>query len=163
MSAKGMLTRHFSLAELTVTSKVDELGRPLNNTPGLPELFNLRRLCVRVLEPLRELWGCPVLVTSGFRSYRVELAVSGKDSGQHRLGEAADIVPTDPELDLEDAFSMLLTLPFDQAILEAKGSARWIHVSYTERHPLRRQALRWTPSSGYLAYHPQDPPQGATT
>lgn len=161
--SRGMLTKHFSLAELTVTSRVDEQGRLLDNTPGLPELFNLRRLCVRVLEPLRELWGCPVWVTSGFRSHQVELAVSGKDSGQHRLGEAADIVPSDPELAIEEAFLMLLTLPFDQAILEDNGKARWIHVSYTERHPLRRQALRWTPSSGYLAYHPQDPPQGAST
>jgi zinc D-Ala-D-Ala carboxypeptidase len=155
------LSPHFSLSEMTVTQQVGTDGRPLDNMPDASELHFLRALCVNVLEPVRELWGCPVRVTSGFRSYDVELRVSGKDWGQHRLGQAADIVPAG-SLDIVKAFEAIWrsAIPYDQLLLEQSGSTRWIHISHGPG-PQRRQAL-WSPDNGrsWAFYFPGITEQG---
>jgi zinc D-Ala-D-Ala carboxypeptidase len=145
------LSPHFTLSELTVTRQTDTAGNPLANCPDASELHYLRSLCVSVLEPIRELWGCPVTVTSGFRSYDVEMRVSGKDYGQHRRGQAADIVPSPgSRLSIVDAFEAIWrsAIPYDQLLLEQKGSVKWIHVSCAaDGDSPRRQAL-WSPDNG---------------
>lgn len=150
------LTEHFSLAELTVTSRKDAAGQPLPNQPGPDALACLLALCQAALEPIRALWGCPVTVTSGYRSHDVELAVSGKDYGQHRLGQAADIQPAGA-LTVVEAYELIWKspIPYDQLILEQAGPVRWIHVSYTSAREPRRMAI-YSPDNGrsYDYYRP---------
>src|SRR5690606_34712544 len=106
------LTANFTLAELTVTST----GLP--NVPTPAEEANLRALAEHVLQPLREAIGRPVLVNSGFRSERVNRAVGGAATSQHRAGQAADIrVPGMSSLELAREI-LRLGLPFDQLIEE---------------------------------------------
>ena len=142
------LTPHFSLAELTTTSQTGPDGQRLPNQPQPPELANLLALCDAILEPVRELWGCPVRVTSGYRSHDVEMKVSGKDYGQHRLGQAADIMPMGP-LTIVEAYEQIWKsdLPYDQLLLEQSGDVQWIHVSYTAARPPRRDAF-YSPDNG---------------
>lgn len=63
----------------------------LDNTPNEKEKANLVRLVLEILQPVRDKWGRPIVVTSGFRSEAVNKAVGGARNSQHRLGEAADI------------------------------------------------------------------------
>lgn len=125
-----MLSEHFSLAEMTATSK------PFANVPTAGEIEALRLLCIHVLEPVRTHFGKPVRVNSGFRGAKVNKAVGSSDSSQHRKGEAGDI-----EIDGVPNHTLACwirdNLAFDQVILEAhrKGdpNSGWVHVSYSAR------------------------------
>lgn len=98
-----------------------------------------------VLDPLREAWGRPITVTSGYRCPRLNKAVGGVASSQHTKGEAADIT-TGNEIDNAKLFQLAikLKLPFDQLIFE-KGDLRtgpkWVHVSHKAGGENRRQII----------------------
>lgn len=132
------LSQNFSLAELTATSHAS-----LGNTPGPREIANLKTLCEKVLQPIRDHYG-PVHVNSGYRSKAVNDAVGSHDTSQHRLGEAADIeVPGVSNVAL--ATWIRDNLAFDQLILEAyhhgDPSSGWVHVSYREGRSRKGGAL----------------------
>ena len=125
------LTDNFTLKELTKT-----------NT-GLPNLItdleidNLSRLCQKVLQPLRDIYGKPIIVNSGYRSDRVNKAVGGVPTSQHRRGEAADITAGSVK-ENKRLFNILKTMEFDQLI---SYGYRFLHVSYTIRKPNRKQII----------------------
>lgn len=54
-------------------------------------LGNIKALVLNVLDPLRARIGRPVIITSGYRSRRVNELVGGSVSSQHMAGKAADI------------------------------------------------------------------------
>lgn len=139
------LSRNFTLAELTAT------GTGLPNVPSADEQACLRALAQHILQPLRDALGRPVLVNSGFRSAKVNAAVGGAASSQHRLGQAADIVVAGmtPEALARQIFRM--GLPFDQLIWEPT----WVHVSYGPRH--RRETLKATRAAGGMVYREWKP------
>lgn len=156
-----LLTKNFSLNELTVTTHTDEGGQILLNSPGTVETLYLRILAETILEPFRKLCDCPLRVNSGFRGEAVERAVQKRPfplplkPSQHRLGQAADVMPLG--LDLDKAYLLLYesALPYDQLLLESVDGARWIHVSVA---PLfsepRRQALTTSDGLSWLNYQP---------
>jgi hypothetical protein len=146
---------HFPLSELVVTSRKGPDGNLLPNQPDAAALSCLLDLREGMLEPIRNLWGCPVRVTSAYRSHDVEMAVSGKDYGQHRLGQAADLQPIG-DLNIVEAYEMIWNspLPYDQLILEQSGTARWIHVSYVKGRDPRHMALYSPDAKSYAYYKP---------
>lgn len=126
------LSKNFTLAELTKTST----GIP--NNPTAIEIERLKLLCEKVLQPLRDAFGAPIIVNSGYRSKQVNKAVGGAASSQHMKGEAVDITAGSKERN-KRLFEILKTMEFDQLIDERGYS--WIHVSYTVCKPNRRQIL----------------------
>jgi hypothetical protein len=94
-------------------------------------------------------------VTSGFRSRSVELKVSGKDYGQHRLGMAADVIPLG-NVGIVELFERVVNsdLPYDQAIIEQRNGSRWCHFSYTDLRTPRRMALYSPDGVSYAYYAP---------
>ena len=83
-----------------------------------------------MLDPLRDLFGKPVLVSSGFRSNDLNRAVGGAATSQHMKGEAADIYTGTKEGN-KKLFELIRdNLPFDQLIDEKDFS--WVHVSFKE-------------------------------
>ena len=80
------LSRNFTLAELVATSHPR-----LQDTPRLAVIQNLQRLCVLVLQPLRDTLGAPVYINSGYRSERLNARVGGVLNSRHLQGKAADI------------------------------------------------------------------------
>lgn len=118
--------KHFSIQELTHSSTA--CARNIDNTPPTPALESLCRLVHQVLDPLREAFGAPITVNSGYRSSRLNRAVGGAPRSQHTRGEAADITAGSPEANrrLFD-LAIALDLPFDQLIDE--HGYRWIHIS----------------------------------
>jgi hypothetical protein len=89
------------------------------------------------LDPVRELWGAPLRVNSGYRSPALNAAVGGAPSSQHMAGEAADITTGSREGN-ERLFGLIVSsgLKFDQLIDERGWS--WLHVSYREGANRRR-------------------------
>ena len=80
------LPERFAFSELVRT----DTGLP--NVPGWRETLNLR-LLARYLDRIREDYGKPIKVNSGFRSEAVNERVGGAKSSAHLDGLAADIVP----------------------------------------------------------------------
>ena len=123
------LTPHFTLAELTRSSVAQARG--LSNEPP-PELLPRLILTAEMLERIRSTLNAPVMVTSGYRSPQVNIAVGGATSSDHTQGHAADIVapaygtPYDVARTLAPLVS---TLGIGQIILEGIKGKRWVHVS----------------------------------
>lgn len=118
------LSPSFSLDELVVSQAATRAG--IDNTPPAAAIDNLARLCRDVLQPLRDALDRPVVVSSGYRSPRVNALVGGARNppSAHLDGRAADInVPGMSPLDVCRQV-IALRLPFDQLIYEGA----WCHV-----------------------------------
>ena len=98
------VSEHFSLEELTCSQTAARNG--IDNTPDETVKAHLKVLCDTILEPVRELLGCPLHVNSAYRCWKVNTLVNGSKTSQHPLGGAADIVPTG--IGLEEAFDKRL-------------------------------------------------------
>jgi hypothetical protein len=123
------LTEHFKLGEFTKSITAEHLG--ISNEPGYEQMLALRHLCREVLEPLRQHYGKPIRVTSGFRCQQLNQAVGGVGNSQHQYGEAADLsVPS--EAVARDWFQWLVKYTdFDQLLFEHSrrlGNC-WLHIS----------------------------------
>lgn len=129
--------KYFTIEELCRSDTAQRLGLP--NRPTAKATENLTALVDHVLDPLREEWGRPIIVNSGYRCKALNKAVGGVANSQHLLGEAADITAGSRQFN-RLLFQLIqdLGLPFDQLIDESGMS--WIHVSYSPRN--RRQILR---------------------
>ncbi|MCY3591638.1 MAG: D-Ala-D-Ala carboxypeptidase family metallohydrolase [Acidobacteria bacterium] len=87
------LSAHFTVAEMieSGTARRDPgLWRRQCAPPAEVERA-MRRLAVNTLQPLRDLFGWPILVNSGYRCMELNRRVSGVSGSQHCRGEAADI------------------------------------------------------------------------
>lgn len=126
-------SKYFTLNEMTASHVAKRKG--ISNKPTEAVKANLQALVTNVLDPLREEWGAPIIVTSGYRSPRLNAAVGGAVRSQHTLGQAADIrtVSDRPEENkkLRDLL-IKLNLPYDQVIDEF--GCDWIHVSHRENN-----------------------------
>lgn len=142
-----ILSEHFTLAEMTVSQWAARRG--IANTPGPAEITALRALCVNVLEPVRAHYGRPVVVSSGYRSHRVNTAIGGVASSQHCKGEAADFtVPGVANIDVCQWMQRHLT--YDQLIYEY-GPGGWVHVSWRDGRNRNMELSKKHGVAGYLA------------
>lgn len=115
--------KHFSVNELIETST------GLLNVPMQPEKNNLIKLVDSVLDPLREMYGGPIHINSGYRSPIVNKKIGGAATSQHVKGEAADIT-AGSKIENKKLFNLIAdNLKFDQLINEKDFT--WIHVSYS--------------------------------
>lgn len=130
------LTENFSLQELLYSVRANLEGYTEQYSPG-PEIeANLKELCTKILQPLRDSVG-PVRISSGYRCKRLNKKIGGVSTSQHVTGQAADI--SVPGMSAADVAKKIqdLNLPFDQVINEFDS---WVHVSYSKRN--RRQVLK---------------------
>ena len=125
------ITANFSLDEMTKSQTA--LRKGINNMPDPIQLHNLHGLCHNILQPVREHFGRPVTVSSGFRSVELCLAIGSSSASQHAKGQAADfeVIGIDNK---EVAEWIRDNLDFDQLILEfyneGEPQSGWIHCSY---------------------------------
>lgn len=131
--------KYFTIAELTRSTTAQLRG--IDNTPSQQVIENLTALVENVLDPLREAWGAPIHVNSGYRCPALNKAVGGVPASQHMAGEAADIT-AGSQAQNQRLYQLLrqLNLPVDQAINEY--DFRWLHVSYGPRYRRSYFAIR---------------------
>ena len=136
------LSKNFSLSELTKSQTALRMG--INNEPTPGDLYNLHLLCDNILQPLREHYGRPVTISSGYRSEDLCVAIGSSRKSQHAKGQAADfeVMGVDNK---EVAEWIRDVLDFDQLILEfyedGEPNSGWIHCSYAENN--RGSILRY--------------------
>lgn len=137
--------KYFSIEELTYSATSERLG--IDNTPDTCIVNNLHRLVVSILDPLREEYGFPIVVNSGYRCKELNKYVGGSKYSAHIDGRAADIRALRAcRRDNTQLGNILLAhindWPIDQVIFEkcdATGCPSWIHVAFS-RSP-RRQVI----------------------
>lgn len=136
------LTRNFSLDELTCSDTASRLH--IDNKVNFVVIKNLQNLCYRVLQPLRNHYGKPIIISSGYRCRVLNDAVGGAPLSQHMRGEAADIVF--PNLKTAEDWIMFIRnhCVFDQLFLEHKAGTNkwWIHVSCRQDVKANRMEYR---------------------
>ena len=120
--------KYFTIKELTNSSTAKKLG--IDNTPT-PEIRVKLNTLISALDKIREQYGKPIIVTSGYRCPELNRAVGGVNSSQHVKGEAADLVGRNDDetrkiFEKAKAFGQ-----FDQLLYEknSKGNI-WVHISY---------------------------------
>lgn len=122
--------RWFTLTELTRSATAATLG--IDNTPTEEAVKNLHHLVDCVLDPLREAWDSPIIVTSGYRCDALNEAVHGAPYSYHRLGMAADIRPHRGSLaGLYDTIRLLFrdgTIGLSECYMD--GHKGYIHIAY---------------------------------
>ena len=96
---------------------------------------NIKALVEDVLQPLRDKWGGPLFINSGYRSKELNEAVGGVETSQHRRGQAADVGVTDPYALAKLAKRM--RLPYDQMIVYPS----FVHFSHKADGENRGQIL----------------------
>ena len=128
--------KYFTIKELVNSATAKQKG--IDNTPNSEIKKNLEQLVDNILDPLREKYGKPIIVTGGYRCPALNALVGGSKTSQHMLGLAADITVGTPAKNKE-LFELIqkLNLPFDQLIDEK--SFTWIHISFS-KNP-RKQIL----------------------
>jgi zinc D-Ala-D-Ala carboxypeptidase len=146
------LSANFTLKELTKSDTATRLG--LDNTPNDAALENLKTLCEKVLQPVRDHFGKSVTVNSGYRSPESNAAVGGSKTSDHCKGMAADIeIVGIANADL--AQWIMDNLDYTQLILEfyTKGipDSGWVHVSYDPNN-LKKQELTAVKVAGKTQY-----------
>lgn len=127
------LTTNFFLDEFE-NSETARANRYNNAVPSclIPSITNL---CEQLLQPLRNLYGKSITISSGYRCTQLNDAVGGVPSSQHRLGEASDCKCADPK----ELLRVLRAskLPYDLAILYPT----FLHLSLKKTGNNRRQVI----------------------
>jgi hypothetical protein len=127
-----------------------------NSITHAQHLADAKSLCEKVFEPIREHFGKPIKLSSGYRSLALNKAIPGSSrTSQHCLGQAMDI---DGDIlggiSNKDIFNFIKdNLEFDQLIWEFGGSSNpdWVHVSLKPSGN-RKQMLRATRVNGKPVY-----------
>ena len=131
--------KYFTMDELTHSATAIRKG--IDNTPDSKVKANLTALVANVLDPLREAYGKPIVVSSGYRCAKLNRAVGGVARSQHLSGQAADIQSAGKSRsEHKKLFDLArkLNLPYDQLIDE--HDYKWVHISFNPKGN-RRQVL----------------------
>jgi len=146
------LSANFTLKELTRSDTADRLD--IDNQPNEEQIESLRLLCENILQPVRDHFGKPVKISSGFRCSALNQATGGSSNSDHCKGQAADIeidgLPN-PEL----AQWIMDNLDYTQLILEfytqGQPNSGWVHISFDPNN-LKMQELTAVKVAGKTTY-----------
>lgn len=132
--------RYFTTEELCKSSIAEK--NKIDNMPPNPAIrSNIDFFIQYCLDPIREKYGKPIYVSSGYRCPELNKIVKGSRNSQHLIGMAADI-HAKGESNINLVPAIVSTGRYDQIIIE-KGDLSnpgWIHVSYSRLNN-RRQIL----------------------
>lgn len=125
------MPKFFTLKELIASNTA--AARNVDNTPNFEDVAHLLELCEKILDPLRQAWGKPIIVTSGYRCARLNQLVGGVSNSAHLRGYAADLIPSNVKIDdfirFAKEWATKNRIKFDQMIDEkdSKGN-HWLHI-----------------------------------
>ena len=121
------LSEHLELSEVIRSESAKRNG--ISNMPTAEHIENFKILATKVFEPIREHFGVPIRISSGYRSAELNKCVNGSATSQHSTGEAIDIDQDQTTITNKQVFDYIKdNLAFDQLINEFNYA--WVHVSY---------------------------------
>lgn len=138
------LSQYVSLSEVTKSDTATKRG--IDNSPTPEHLENLKVICTEVFDKVREHFGVPLFISSGYRSAALNKAIGGSATSDHNNGRALDL---DQDfrgngVTNKQVFDYIRqNLDFDQLIWEfgSNDNPDWVHVGY-RKGANRKQVLR---------------------
>jgi zinc D-Ala-D-Ala carboxypeptidase len=149
------LSTNLSLAEVTRSETAKRRG--ISNMPTPEHIENFKKLAINIFQPIREHFGKPIIISSGYRSAELNKAIGGSLSSQHCSGEAIDIDMDGTDITNAQIFNYIKdNLNFDQMIWEFGTDANpdWVHVSFAANRSQRKQILVAKKVNGKTTYIP---------
>jgi zinc D-Ala-D-Ala carboxypeptidase len=126
------LTKNFSLVEFTSSQTARSRGlMDFQNNPPLSVIGNLQILSNQLLQPIRDVYGSPIIITSGYRSRQLNAILPGASpNSDHLFGNAADFKGNNMARLLHATIGVCRGRPFHQLIIyHDKNFPSWIHIS----------------------------------
>jgi len=149
-----LLSKSFTLEEFVKSQEAIRLG--IDNTPNEDQIFNLQLLCNNVIQPVRDYFNKPVVISSGFRSPSLCEAIGSSAKSQHTKGQAADFEIFGVH-NKEVSDWIVQNLDYDQCILEFWNpndpNSGWVHCSFNDEGN-RKQYLRASKVNNAIIYYP---------
>ena len=130
----GTISKNFSYREFEASNKADEKGI-CNVITSFEVRDAIKALVDTVLQPLRDAWGKPLHINSGYRCQELNREVGGMPTSQHVKGEAADVA-CDKPVELA-RLAAAMCLPYDQMIIYPT----FVHISHRLKGQQRAQIL----------------------
>jgi zinc D-Ala-D-Ala carboxypeptidase len=149
------LSTNLSLAEVTRSETAKRKG--ISNMPTAEHIENFKKLASNIFQPIREHFGKPIIISSGYRSAELNKAIGGSLSSQHCSGEAIDIDMDGTDITNAQIFYFIKdNLNFDQIIWEfgTNTNPDWVHVSFAANRSQRKQILVAKKVNGKTTYIP---------
>lgn len=136
------LSENFSLSELIKSGFADRYE--IDNTPTPEVLEYIKKLVTEILQPIRDEFGEPIIVSSCYRNKRVNDGVGGAKNSDHLYGCAADIrTVSDKWADNKRLYDCIIRMK-DEGKLKCRqiiweyGKKRlgpsWIHLSINNQY-----------------------------
>ena len=126
--------KFFSIAELTQSATAKRLG--IDNTPSDNIKKNLTLFIEKVLDPIREDWGGPIIVSSGYRCPELNKAVGGANTSGHQYGYCADLQVKGGMKKIRELANFIFEwmkdhkMKFDELLFEHSGGVTWLHFCW---------------------------------
>jgi hypothetical protein len=143
------LSKNLALSEVTRSETAKRRG--ISNMPTPEHIENFKKLAENVFQPIRDHFGVPIRISSGYRSKELNTAIGGSLSSQHCQGEAIDIDMDGTTVTNAEIFNYIKdNLNFDQLIWEfgTDTNPDWVHVSYDSAGKQRKQILKAKRAAG---------------
>ena len=139
--------KYFTIEELCYSETAEKLK--IDNTPTEEIKEHLKILIECLLDPLREAWGSPIIVNSGYRCPILNKAIGGVQTSAHLSGWGVDISPKNKKMEEFKKFvvDFIKTKFWDQCILESRGEfgtnnyVEWIHLSLYNNSGKQRKMI----------------------
>ena len=149
------LSAHLDLSEVIRSESAKRNG--ISNMPIPLHIENFKLLAEKVFEPVRVHFGCPIHISSGYRSIELNKCIGGSLTSEHCSGEAIDIDMdgTPNRVTNKMVFDYIKdNLDFNQLIYEFGDSKNpdWVHVSYKSTGKQKKQVLRAVRVNGKTTY-----------
>ena len=125
--------KYFTFLEMIKSSTADKNN--IDNNPTNPEIIDNINYTMERLDEIREKYGKPIIITSGYRCQELNKKVGGKSNSFHLKGLAADL-----KYSVELWTFLTQHAKFDKLILETSKSAKWIHCQFSKENE-RNQIL----------------------
>lgn len=136
------ITNNFTMEELTASATAKRLK--IDNTPTKEVRDSLTKLTTTILQPIRDEWGKPIIITSGYRCPALNKAVGGAKASQHMYGQAADI-KVGGRKENKELFDLILKMKDEGKIkfgqLIDEYNYQWLHISLPRVGKVNNQVL----------------------
>jgi len=131
---------YFTIPEMIKSDTAFKYG--IDNTPSPEIKLHLKELIENLLNPIREAWGGPIIISSGYRCPKLNTLVKGAKTSAHLTGYAADLIPGNGQrakfIKFVQNFLKDSNIKFDQCINEYN---RWCHVGLKGSYGQQRKQI----------------------